>query len=513
MTTTVRDEQSGQTTGTRHPAIALLVLAGAQFMVVLDATIVNIALPSIQSALGFSAANLAWVVNAYAIAFGGLLLLGGRAGDLFGRRRMFVVGVVLFAAASLIGGFATTSAWLIIARVAQGVGAAIAAPAALSLITVTFDEGKARNRALAVYAAMSGVGAAIGLLAGGLLTEYISWRWVLFVNVPIGLAVLVGIGSLPSGSRGTRGRIDIPGAISGTFGLTALVYAITRGEQHGWTDAVTLSSFGAAVLAIGAFVLIQARTTEPLMPLHLFANRSRAGAFGTMLIVGAGMFAMFYFLSLFMQKGLGYSPVETGLAYLPFTVAIGIASVLAERLVARIQVRFVIICGLALATLGTFLLTRWDTQSEFWPTLVTPMVIIAFGLGLTFVPLTISAVSKVEDNESGIASAILNAAQQIGGALGLAILSTLATHAADSRLVDADSTFYRAIAMKDFPLLQQATDALVHGYGRAFWGGACILLIGVIVAIFTGSSSRATEPEANPAVPTPDSGKSDGSDT
>ena len=291
-------------------------------MVVLDGSIVNIALPSIQTDLGVSASSLAWVVNAYALAFGGLLLLGGKSGDLYGRRRMFRVGVAIFVIASALGGFATNEGWLIGARILQGIGGAIAAPTALSLIAVNFREGKARNRAMGVYAAMAGVGATIGLLLGGVLTDYLSWRWVFFVNVPIGIAVLLGTSVLAEGGR-NDGRLDVPGAVLGTGGLLALVYAITRGGESGWTDDITVACLVASVVLLVVFVGWQARSHHPMMPLWLFSDRSRAGSYATVLFIGAGMFATFYFLTLFLQQILGYSPIKAGFAYLPFSVGIG----------------------------------------------------------------------------------------------------------------------------------------------------------------------------------------------
>ncbi len=294
-------------------------------MVVLDGTITNIALPSIQEELDVPASNLAWIVNSYALAFGALLLLGGRSGDIFGRRRMFRIGIVVFTIASMLGGFATNEALLIGARVLQGVGGAIAAPTALSLIAVNFPEGPQRNRAMGVYAAMAGLGSTVGLLLGGVLTDYLDWRWVFFVNVPIGIAVLAGTLVLSEGDRNT-GRLDVPGALTATGGLLALVYAITRVGEHSWTNNITLGCFAAAAVLLTAFIVWQLRTSHPMLPLRLFASRSRSGSYATMLFIGAGMFATFYFLTLYMQQILGYSPVKTGFAYLPFSIGMGIGS-------------------------------------------------------------------------------------------------------------------------------------------------------------------------------------------
>ena len=311
--------------------LALLVIATAQLMVVLDATIVNVALPHIQRALGFSGSGLEWVVNAYALAFGGLLLLGGRSGDLLGRRRMFVGGLLLFSAASLAGGFATSQAWLLAARAAQGAGAAVTAATALALIATTFPEGRPRNRAMGVYAAMSVAGGAIGLLAGGLLTTYASWRWVLFVNVPIGLAAALAAPRVLSESARQRGQFDLPGAITATGGLVALVYGLTSaattpdGVSH-WGDAKVVASLAASALLLAAFAVIEARSKKPLLPLHLLADRDRTGANLVMLCVGTAIFGMFFFLTVFMQSVWGYSALKTGVAYLPLTGAILVAS-------------------------------------------------------------------------------------------------------------------------------------------------------------------------------------------
>lgn len=318
-------DTSGSSSGGRHLGLALFVIAAAQLMVVLDATITNIALPAIQTDLGMSDANLAWVVNSYALAFGGLLLLGGKAGDLFGRRKMFQVGIAVFTLASLLGGMAPNEGLLIGARILQGVGAALAAPSALALITTTFPAGRSRNTAMGVYAAMGGVGATVGLLLGGALTDVLDWRWVFFVNIPIGLAVLAGTRTLVEAER-HPGRLDVPGAITGTGGLIALVYGITRGGEHGWTGGLTLASFAAAAALLVAFLFLQARTADPMMPLRLFKDRTRSGSYATMLFIGAGMFATFYFLTLYMQLILGYSPVRTGFAYLPFSFGMATAA-------------------------------------------------------------------------------------------------------------------------------------------------------------------------------------------
>ena len=484
----------------RHLGLALFVIAAAQLMVVLDASIVTIALPSIQTALHFSAANLAWVVNGYTLAFGGLLLLGGRAGDLFGRRRIFVFGILLFTGASLLGGFATTEGWLIGARILQGAGAAVASPTALSLITTTFPEGPPRNRAMAVYAAMSGAGAAVGLIAGGLLTDYVSWRWVLFVNVPIGLLVAFVAPRVLGESPRQSGRTDLPGALAGTVGLTVLVYGITRTSTSGWGDGLTVACFVVAAAVLATFVAIEARSPHALMPLRLFANRTRSGSYIVMLLVGAAMFATFYFLSLFVQQILGYSPVRAGMAFLPFTGGIVVGAGLAAQLATRFAPRLISGVGLALAVVGSVLFTRLDPTSTFLGGLLVPMLLMSLGMGLTFVPLTLTAVSGVNNDDAGIASALLNTMQQVGGSLGLAVLATLSATAADNRLPNADVQFLTAAKTHNFGLMAKAADALTHGYVTAFGVGAVMTAAATVTAVLVINSRRQSAVVGEPIV-------------
>lgn len=472
-----------------RPVLALIVIAAAQLMVVLDGTITNIALPSIQEEFAVSASNLAWIVNSYALAFGGLLLLGGRSGDLFGRRRMFRIGIVMFVIASVVGGFALNEAMLIGARVLQGIGGAIAAPTALSLIAVNFSEGPQRNRAMGVYAAMAGLGSTVGLLLGGVLTDYLNWRWVFFVNVPIGILVLAGTVVLFEGHRNT-GRLDAPGAVSATGGLLALVYAITRGGEHGWTDSVTLSCFAAAAVLLAAFILWQLRTSHPMLPLRLFAVRARSGSFATMLCMGAGMFATFYFLTLYMQQILGYSPVRTGFAYLPFSIGMGLAAAVSSKLAEKLPPRLIAGPGLLIATAGMMWFSTLEPGSDYWTHLMPAMFATAAGLGLSFVPMTLGAVSHVRDEDTGIASALLNTSQQIGGALGLAVLTTVATTASNHRLPDAAATLYRGLAMRDPNLIEAAAAALTHGYTTAFTVAAGFFITGLIITVVAINTRR-----------------------
>ncbi|MEO3781954.1 MFS transporter [Actinocorallia sp. B10E7] len=495
----VRPEQEGEKPASSHAGLALVVIAAAQLMVVLDGTITNIALPSIQTDLGMSASGLAWVVNSYALAFGGLLLLGGRSGDIFGRRRMFRIGLAVFTIASLLGGLAQNDMQLIAARILQGIGAAISAPTALSLITVNFPEGKPRNKAMGVYAAMAGIGSTVGLLLGGVLTDYLDWRWVMFVNVPIGLVVLAGTRVLAEGERNTGG-LDIPGAITGTGGLLALVYGITRGGEHGWTDTFTLASFGAAFVLLAVFLLVQSRTTHPMMPLRLFADRGRAGSYATVMFIGAGMFATFYFLTLYLQQIHGYSPIKTGLAYLPFSFGMGLSAGLGSQLVTRVAPRVIAAPGLVVAALGMFWFSALEPGSPYLTHILPAMFITAVGLGISFVPMTLCAVSRVRDQDAGIASALLNTTQQIGGALGLAALSTISATVANDELPHASESFFKAIGTGDLPLLQKASDALTEGYTSAFLVASTLFVAALVIAAAAINTPRQEQSDNGTAV-------------
>jgi EmrB/QacA subfamily drug resistance transporter len=482
-------EASGASPDGRHLGLALFVIAAAQLMVILDATITNIALPAIQTDLGVTDANLAWIVNSYALAFGGLMLLGGKAGDLFGRRRIFQAGIGVFTLASLLGGLAPDEGLLIGARILQGVGAALAAPNALALITTTFPAGKYRNTAMGVYAAMGGAGATVGLLLGGVLTDALDWRWVFFINIPIGLAVLVGTRTLVEAER-HPGRLDVPGAITGTGGLIALVYGITRGGEHGWTGGLTLASFATAAVLLAVFLVIQWRAAEPMMPLRLFKDRNRSGSYATMLFVGSGMFAMFYFLTLYMQLILGYSAVKTGFAFLPFSVGMGAAAGISSKLITHLPPRLIAGPGLLVAAGGMFWFTTLEPDSSYAGHLMPAMLVTALGLGMSFVPMTLGAVSGVDHQDTGMASALLNTAQQIGGALGLAVLSTISTTAANDKFPEAASAFFRGLATKDFPLVAKAGEALTHGYTLAFVASGAMFLGGLAVMFLAVNAGK-----------------------
>ena len=484
--------------GNRRLGLALLVIATAQLMVVLDATIVNVALPHIQRALGFSGSGLEWVVNAYAVTFGSLLLLGGRAGDILGRRRVFVFGLLLFSAASLLGGFATSEWWLLTARAVQGVGGAVIAPTALALITTNFPEGEPRNRAFGVYAAMAGAGSAAGLLLGGILTTYLSWRWVLFVNVPIGILVAAAAPRVLAESPRRPGRIDAAGAVTGTGGVALLVYGLSKaatgpdGVSH-WGDAQVLVSLAASVVLLVSFVLIERRSSRPLLPMRILADRNRSGAYLIMLCISTGLFGLFFFLTLFIQNVLGYSAIRSGIAYLPFAIGVVIASGLASRLVPRIGPRPLIVAGAAAVAGGMFWYSRLTEHAGYAGQLLGPTLVSSLGLGLVFVPLALVALHNVAEQDSGVASSLLNTAQQVGGAIGLALLGTVAwTTVADSiRTQVAHAT--AAAAKGGRPLPKPGTPppasiyhhALTVGFSRAFVIAAGIALLALLIAVAT----------------------------
>jgi EmrB/QacA subfamily drug resistance transporter len=476
--------------GHRNLGLALVVIAAAQLMVVLDATIVNVALPHIQRALGFSGNGLEWVVNAYALTFGGLLLLGGRAGDLLGRRRVFVGGLLLFSAASLAGGFATSEAWLLAARAVQGVGGALIAPTALALITTTFAEGRARNRAMGVYAAMSGGGAAVGLVAGGLLTSYLSWRWVFFVNVPIGIAVAAATPLVLAESARRLGRFDLPGAITGTGAVALLVYGLSNastdqtGVSH-WTDPKVVISLVAAAVLLISFVIIESRSRHALMPLRILANRSRSGAYLIMLLLATAMFGIFFFLTIFVQTVLGYSALKSGVAFLPFAGTLVLVSGIVSQLISRTGARPLMLAGTALTTGGMYWFSHISAHSGYLGGLLGPILVTATGLGLLFVPISLVALARVSDEDSGLASSLLNTGQQVGGAIGLAALGTVAwttvANSVRSQTAHAVVTAGRAAQTR----ASIYHHALAAGISRGFLVASGITLAALVITAVT----------------------------
>jgi EmrB/QacA subfamily drug resistance transporter len=453
-----------------NPWIVLVLVCLAQFMVILDATIVNVALPSIQADLGLSDANLQWVINGYALLFGGFLLLGGRAGDLIGRKRVFLTGVVIFTLASLLCGLAQSEIWLILARGVQGLGAAFVAPAALSIVTTTFREGAERTKAMGVWAAIAVGGGAVGLLLGGILTEALSWPWIFFVNVPVGIvAFVLSLRLVPESKNEQAHRsFDLAGAVTVTGGLIALVYGIVRSSQSGWGSAQVLGFMAlAAVLLIG-FLVIEHRSAEPLVRLSIFSVRTVRGANIVMFIVACGLFAMFFFNTLYLQRVLGYSPLEAGLAFLPFTLGIIIGAGLSQQLLPALGAREVPLIGLILAVAGLLLFLRLTPDGTYLADLLPGIMLTSIGMGLTFVPVTLIATSGIPDGDAGLASGLFNTSQQIGGALGLAILSTIAT----SKTSDVLTSLGREPGQAD------TAGALVDGFHLAWFGSALFLAAG-----------------------------------
>lgn len=441
-------------------AVLLAVCAG-QFLVVLDVSVVNVALPSMRAALGFGETGQQWVVNGYALAFAGFLLLGGRAADLFGRKRIFLAGLGLFTAASLAGGLAQSPWMLITARAVQGLGSAVLAPTTLSILTTSFPEGAARNRAIGTWSAVGAGGGAAGGLIGGLLTDLLSWRWVLLVNVPIGALVLAGAALWLTESRGaTAHRLDIPGAVLVTGGVTALAYGIAETESHGWTSAVCLGPLTGGFAILALFTAVEARTAQPLIPLRLFTVRSVASSNTVLFIAGAATFSFWYFLSLYMQQVLHYSPIRAGLSFLPHTVAIIIGSKLAPRLMNRIDPRLVAAAGSVLAVAGTLWQSRITADGTFAGTILGPGILTMFGSGLMLTPVSAVAMSGIGRSDQGLVSGLLNTSRQLGGALGLTVLATAAASRIATRTA-ADAA---------------GGDALSSGYGLAFVIGASFLV-------------------------------------
>ena len=485
---TRRSAEYGAASPPRNLNLALIVIAAAQLMVVLDVTIVNIALPSIQRALRFTPTGLEWVVNAYTLVFGGLLLLGGRVGDLFGRRRMFVVGIGIFTVASLAGGLATNSAWLLAARAAQGVGGAIVAPTVLSLIADTFPEGAPRNRAMGVFAAMAGAGGAIGLLLGGVITTYLSWRWVLFVNVPIGILLAFAAPRVLAASEGRRGQLDLPGALSATSGMTLLVYGLNRAATSGWGNNLTVAALAGAAILLASFILIELRAEQPLVPLRIFADRNRSGGYAISLAIGVALFGMFFFLTQFIQNILGYSPLNAGFAFLPTTVAIVLTAAVVSQLMGRIGPRLPITLGPLLVAGGLFWLSRMTAHTTYWPGVLGPMVLLGAGIALIFVPLSLIAISGAHPRELGLASALLNVGQQVGGSIGLALLGTVAATVTKNNLPRPPLS------------LGAVNNAVVAGYSSALEVGTAIALAGFVIALLVirgrPQQAVATLPEA-----------------
>jgi EmrB/QacA subfamily drug resistance transporter len=457
-----------------NPWLVLILVCFAQFMVVLDATIVNVALPSIQRSLHFSPASLQWIVNSYTLVFGGFLLLGGRAADLIGRKRLFLAGVAVFSVASLLNALAPSGSFLIASRGLQGLGGALVAPAALSIITTTFAEGEMRTRALAVWAGVAAGGGAFGLLLGGILTDTLSWKWIFLVNVPIGVvAFLLSLRFVPeSRVEGGHRTFDLAGAGAVTAGLVVLVYAIVKAQAYGWTSGRTLGLTAIALVLLAVFVAVERRSPAPLVRLDIFSVRSLASANAVMLLVAGGLFSMFFFASLYVQEILGYSPLRAGLAFLPVTAGIIAGSGVAAQLIKRIGVRAQVVIGLGVAALGLAILTRIAPGGTYLGELLPGLVVMSIGMGLTFVPLTLIATTNVVPDDAGLASGLFNTAQQVGGSLGLAILSTVAAGRTSDLLGGGARPSGAAVA-----------GALVDGYTRAFSIAAVLVAAGALIIL------------------------------
>ncbi|MEV5434995.1 MFS transporter [Streptomyces sp. NPDC052682] len=472
----------------------LVVIALAQLMVVLDATIVNIALPSAQRDLGVSDGDRQWVITAYTLAFGGLLLLGGRIADLVGRRRTFVIGLVGFAAASALGGAATTAGLLFAARALQGVFAAVLAPSALSLLTTTFTDPRERGKAFGIYGALAGSGSAIGFILGGLLTEYLDWRWCLYVNVPIAVAAVCGALTLLRDRPGHAGaRLDVPGVLLGCGGLVALVFGFSEAESRGWSDGLVLGAFAAGAVLLAVFVWWQSRVERPLLPLHIVRDRNRAGCFLTMMLAVIAMFGLFLFMTYYLQAVLAYSPVRTGLAFLPLTASIVVGSTqISARLLPHVPPRLLLAPGMLLAASGMVVLTRMTVDSSYATEILPALILIGLGMGLTFMPVFSTATAGVAPRDAGVTSATVNTSQQVGGSIGTALLNTIAT--------TSTSAYVTAHLHGPARRAEVVREGVVHGYTVALWWAAGIMLLAGLVA---GSMVTAGAPKHGTAAGTP----------
>jgi EmrB/QacA subfamily drug resistance transporter len=475
-----------------RPGIALAIMLSAQLMIILDMTVVNIALPHIQASLRFSTTSLSWVLNGYTLTSGGLLLLGGRAGDILGRRRVFIAGIGLFTLASLAGGLATTGGLLLAARAVQGAGGALASPAVLALIVTSFPEGRERTRALGIYMGVVTGGSSLGLVLGGVITEWLSWRWVLFINVPIGLAVVAIAPLFVSETPRLPGRFDLAGALSATAGVTALVYGFIRAAASGWGDRLTLAAFGAAAVLLAVFVVTETRARQPITPMRLFADASRAGSFIARLLLIAGMFGMFYFITEFLQKIMGFSPLRAGVAFLPMTVALFAVSRLAPRLMPRVGAKPLMVAGMLPVIASMAWLWRVTPATGYWPGIFGPMLLIGLGMGLVFVPLTTASLAGVPAADSGAASGLVNMLQLAGGSLGLGVLvavfGTASRHAAS----------HAPAGLNPLAALAQSQHALTHGIATAF-GFAALLDVASLLVIITMIRARRITPAPAPA--------------
>jgi len=462
--------------------VSLALVLGAQLMIILDLTVVNIALPRIEHGLGFSAASLSWVLNAYSLTFGGLLLFGGRLGDILGRRKVFMAGLAIFTLASLAGGLATSAPLLLAARAVQGAGGAIASPAVLALIITGFPEGRERTRALGIFTAVVMGGASLGLVLGGVITEWASWRWVLFINVPIGAAVILATPRFLPETPRQPGRFDVAGALTSTGGMSALVYAFIRAASNGWADRLTIAAFAAAAALLTAFLMTEARSAHPVTPLRLFADRGRSASYLVRLLLVAGMIGIFFFLTQFLQEVLGFSPLRAGIAFLPMTAALFAVSRLAPRLVPRFGPKPLMVAGLLPVVAGMAWLSQISPATSYITGILGPMLLLGTGMGVAFVPLTMASLQEVAPQDSGAAASMVNAMQQVGGALGLAILVTVfgnATRAAHHAAASA---------------ARQALQATTHGMASSFTMAALFDALALLLVVLVLQMRQAAQP-------------------
>jgi EmrB/QacA subfamily drug resistance transporter len=465
----------------------LAMCAVAQFMVVLDVTIVNVALPAMRRDLALSITGQEWVVNAYTLTFAGFLMLGGRAADLFGRRRVFTMGLALFTGASLLGGLAQGGAWLVTARAIQGLGGAILAPTSLTILTSTFTDVAERRRAMGIWSATAASGSAAGVLAGGILTDLLNWRWVLFVNVPIGLVMLVAVLRLPeSRNSQVRGRLDVEGAFTITAGLALFVYGIVSTETHSWASTETVLALVGGLAFLTAAIFIEARTAEdPLVPLSIFRRRSLSAANGIAVTVGAALFGMYFFVSLYLQQVVGFSPLRTGLAILPAGTMTLIGALAAPRLVAKIGAKRQLVVGPSLSAIGLLWMSFLSLGDSYWTHMFFPLALFGLGVGTSFVPMTLTATAGVPIEEAGLASGLINTTRQVGGAVGLAVLATLAA----------------SVTRDDRSSARSLQVALTSGYDRAFLVGGLLLLVGAGLALFISTPSATANVAVRQGVP------------
>lgn len=465
--TTTHIETAGASQPNPRRWMALLVLVCLQFMLILDATVVNVALPSIKLGLGFTQTNLAWVVDAYLLVAGGFLLLGGRVADLFGRRRIFFAGAIAFAVGSLASALAQNQGMLIGSRAVQGLGEALAGPAALAIIAMLFVDPKERSRALSIWGGLAGLGGAVGVVLGGVIVDLASWRWIFWINLPVAVVVLAAARRLVPHDRPRQRRgFDYAGAVAATTGITVLVYALLEASRNGWSSATTLASFAVGIAILGAFVAIESRVRAPLVPLRFFRARRRATACALMALFTSALYGMFFLTTLYLQLLLGWSPLHTGLAYLAFSVAILVGIGAASQLLPKVGVRPVLVAGMSLAALGFVLFTQLALKDQYWSHVVPPMVLVAVGAGLAFVALTVAAVSEATESDAGLASGMVTTAQQVGGALGLAVLVSIAASLTSSLVASGHA----------------AAAAQLDGFRLSFGIGAAILAAGAVLA-------------------------------